>query len=88
MDKAPLRRGKETVHKKWNNNIAILSGDTLLIEVYNHFLEGEYENLSQILSEWLEYRTATIRRRLEFRLDKVQDRLHVLAGLLIAYLNI
>ena len=49
MDKAPLRRGKETVHKKWNNNIAILSGDTLLIEVYNHFLEGEYENLSQIL---------------------------------------
>ncbi len=49
MDKAPLRRGKETVHKKWNNNIAILSGDTLLIEVYNHFLEGEYENLSLIL---------------------------------------
>ena len=49
MDKAPLRRGKETVHEKWNSNIAILSGDTLLIEVYNHFLEGEYENLSQIL---------------------------------------
>ena len=49
MDKAPLRRGKETVHEKWNNNIAILSGDTLLIEVYNHFLEGEYENISQIL---------------------------------------
>jgi len=49
MDKAPLRRGKETVHKKWNDNIAILSGDTLLIEAYNHFLEGEYENLSQIL---------------------------------------
>ena len=49
MDKAPLRRGKETVHEKWNNNIAILSGDTLLIEVYNHFLEGKYENLSSIL---------------------------------------
>ena len=49
MDKAPLRRGKETVHRKWNDNIAILSGDTLLIEAYNHFLEGEYENLSQIL---------------------------------------
>ena len=49
MDKAPLRRGKQTVHEKWNDNIAILSGDTLLIEVYNHFLEGEYTNLSEIL---------------------------------------
>lgn len=49
MDKAPLRRGKETVHEKWNENIAILSGDTLLIEVYNHFLEGEYSNLPDIL---------------------------------------
>ena len=29
MDLAPLRRGKETVYKKWNNNIAILSGDAL-----------------------------------------------------------
>ena len=49
MDKAPLRRGKETVHEKWNDNIAILSGDTLLIEVYNHFLEGDYNNLSDML---------------------------------------
>ena len=49
MDKAPLRRGRETVHEKWNENIAILSGDTLLIKVYNHFLEGNYNNLSQIL---------------------------------------
>ncbi len=49
MDKAPLRRGKQTVHEKWNDNIAILSGDTLLIEVYNHFLEGNYSNLSEIL---------------------------------------
>ncbi len=49
MDKAPLRRGKETVHEKWNDNIAILSGDTLLIEVYNHFLEGDYNNISDML---------------------------------------
>ena len=49
MDKAPLRRGKQTVHEKWNENIAILSGDTLLIKVYNHFLEGGYGNLSEIL---------------------------------------
>jgi len=49
MDKAPIRRGKQTVHEKWNDNIAILSGDTLLIKVYNHFLEGGYGNLSEIL---------------------------------------
>lgn len=49
MDKAPLRRGKATVHEKWNDNIAILSGDTLLVEAYNSFLEGDYDNLSEIL---------------------------------------
>lgn len=34
MDKAPIRRGKPTVHIKWNDNTAILSGDTMLIEAY------------------------------------------------------
>jgi geranylgeranyl diphosphate synthase type II len=34
MDKAPLRRGKQTVHLKWNEDIAILSGDVLLIKAY------------------------------------------------------
>ncbi|WP_027330355.1 DNA topoisomerase IV subunit A [Marinimicrobium agarilyticum] len=46
------------------------------------------KSLDKILSEWLEFRTVTTRRRLEFRLDKVQKRLHLLEGLLIAYLNI
>jgi len=41
-----------------------------------------------ILSEWLEYRIATVTRRLQYRLDKVLDRLHRLEGLLIAYLNL
>ena len=45
-------------------------------------------NLKTILSEWLVYRTQTVRRRLEYRLEKVLDRLHVLEALLIAYLNI
>lgn len=35
MDKAPLRRGKATVHKKWNVNTAILSGDVMLVKVYD-----------------------------------------------------
>jgi topoisomerase-4 subunit A len=44
--------------------------------------------LKGILSEWLEFRVDTVRRRLTFRLDKVNTRLHVLEGLLIAYLNL
>ena len=36
MDKAPLRRGKETVHEKWNDNIAILSGDVMLVNAYQY----------------------------------------------------
>jgi geranylgeranyl diphosphate synthase, type II len=34
MDNAPLRRGKQTVHEKWNSNIGILSGDVLLVKAY------------------------------------------------------
>src|SRR5690606_26729299 len=45
-------------------------------------------NLVELLSEWLEFRKATVRRRLNHRLQIVNDRLHVLDGLLIAYLNI
>ena len=45
-------------------------------------------NLKSILSEWLEYRIATVRRRIEHRLDRVNDRLHILDGLLVAFLNI
>ncbi|NOS73002.1 MAG: DNA topoisomerase IV subunit A [Methyloglobulus sp.] len=46
------------------------------------------KNLREILVEWLTFRTETVRRRLQFRLDKVLARLHILEGLLIAYLNI
>ncbi|MGB1560824.1 MAG: DNA topoisomerase IV subunit A [Sinimarinibacterium flocculans] len=46
------------------------------------------KNLKDILSEWLEYRFATVTRRLNHRLGKVNERLHLLEGLLIAYLNI
>ena len=44
--------------------------------------------LREMLSQWLEFRTGTVRRRLQWRLDKVEARLHVLEGLLTAYLNI
>ncbi len=45
-------------------------------------------SLKEILTEWLSFRTETVRRRLQFRLDKILARLHILEGLLIAYLNI
>ncbi|ETI62475.1 DNA topoisomerase IV subunit A [Marinomonas profundimaris] len=44
--------------------------------------------LKNFLSEWLRFRIDVVRRRLQFRLDKVLNRLHILEGLLIAYLNI
>jgi len=46
------------------------------------------KNLKTILTEWLDFRQQTVRRRLHFRLDNIQKRLHLLEGLLIAYLNI
>lgn len=48
----------------------------------------QVKNLRGILKEWLEYRTETVRRRLQFRLDKVLAQIHILEGLMIAYLNI
>jgi len=48
----------------------------------------QLKNLRTLLVEWLEFRVATVRRRLQFRLDKVERRLHLLDGLLIAYLNL
>jgi topoisomerase-4 subunit A len=44
--------------------------------------------LRDMLTEWLQFRTATVTRRLQWRLDKINRRLHILDGLLIAYLNL
>jgi topoisomerase-4 subunit A len=46
------------------------------------------KSLLAILKEWITYRLGTVRRRLEFRLDKVNRRLHLLEGLLVAFLNL
>ncbi|RLA25586.1 MAG: DNA topoisomerase IV subunit A, partial [Gammaproteobacteria bacterium] len=48
----------------------------------------QVKGLLEILVEWLSFRTETVRRRLQHRLDKVLARLHILEGLLIAFLNI
>lgn len=48
----------------------------------------QVKDLKTALTEWLQFRTETVRRRLQYRLDKVLKRLHILDGLLIAFLNI
>ncbi len=48
----------------------------------------QVKSIRQILLEWLEIRQATVKRRLSYQLDKIDRRLHILAGLLIAYLDI
>ncbi|WP_049723526.1 DNA topoisomerase IV subunit A [Gilvimarinus polysaccharolyticus] len=48
----------------------------------------QVKNLQKILSEWLAFRTDTVRRRLEYRLQKVEERLLRLAALMIVYLNV
>jgi len=46
------------------------------------------KNLKEILEEWLEFRTETVKRRLSYRLERVKERLHILDGRLVAYLSI
>ncbi|WP_270088376.1 polyprenyl synthetase family protein [Sphingobacterium sp. SYP-B4668] len=50
MDKAPLRRGQQTVHEKWNDNVAILSGDGLLIKAYEQLAKCPKEYLFDLLN--------------------------------------
>src|SRR6478609_1396229 len=54
MDKAPLRRGKATVHEKWNVNTAILSGDVMLVKVYEMFSSLEGDKLKKVLKAFNE----------------------------------
>jgi len=49
MDQAPLRRGKATVHKKWDVNTAILSGDVMLVKVYDMFMTLSDAKLKKVL---------------------------------------
>lgn len=50
MDKAPLRRGMATVHEKWNVNTAILSGDVMLVKVYDMLLTLPSDKLKPVLA--------------------------------------
>ena len=50
MDKADLRRNRPTVHKKWNENVAILSGDAMLIKAYDLILNSPKSSLPEIFT--------------------------------------
>ncbi|MDH4472536.1 MAG: polyprenyl synthetase family protein [Fluviicola sp.] len=52
MDAAPVRRGKPTIHTKWNNDIAILSGDVLFTEAYEQLTAYSDERLALLLSRF------------------------------------
>ncbi len=52
MDRAPLRRGKETVYKKWNTNVAILSGDTMFTMACEYLSQSNPDVLHLALSEF------------------------------------
>ena len=49
MDEAPLRRGKETVYKKWNSNVAILAGDTMFALANKYMLRTRQQAISQVI---------------------------------------
>ncbi len=49
MDNAPLRRGNSTVHEKWNSNVAILSGDTMMIQSYQLLVKVAEGNVKKVL---------------------------------------
>lgn len=53
MDNAPLRRGQQTVHEKWNSPVAILSGDVMLVKAYQQLIANSpTEKLTEILEKF------------------------------------
>jgi geranylgeranyl diphosphate synthase type II len=52
MDKAEVRRGKKTIHQKWNTNTAILSGDAMLVKAYQYMAKVDQSLLPQILKSF------------------------------------
>jgi geranylgeranyl diphosphate synthase type II len=52
MDEAPIRRGQPTVHKKWNPNIAILSGDVMLVKAFEILADTQTDDLKKLLKRF------------------------------------
>ena len=54
MDQAPMRRGQQTVHTKWDANTAILSGDSMLVLAYQHIAQCQPEKLKAVIDLFTE----------------------------------
>src|SRR5437868_5121738 len=54
MDKAPLRRSRQTVHTKWNNDVAILSGDAMFVKSCQLMMQVKQKNAGEVMNHFLE----------------------------------
>lgn len=78
MDNDDLRRGQETVHKKWDENVAILSGDALLVLAYSMLHRRSHARLAQVLDDFSRgilqvCEGQTLDKEFEFRNDVTLD---------------
>ena len=74
MDNAPLRRGKATVHQKWNRSVAILSGDVMLVEAYKLMMQVEPEILAKILEIFNDTAVGVCEgQQIDMNFESVQD---------------
>ena len=68
MDNAAVRRGRPSVHAKWGENVAILSGDAMLILAYNHLQRTDSKQLSEIFA-WFNKMAAEVCEGQQFDMD-------------------
>lgn len=74
MDKAPLRRGGETVHAKWNESIAILSGDVMLVEAYQLMMKVDDSILRMVLDIFSEIATGVCQgQQIDMNFESVDE---------------
>ena len=74
MDKAQLRRGEKTVHEKWDNNIAILSGDTMLVQSYSLLSDLELNIQAKVYKVFSETATKVCEgQQLDMDFEQIQD---------------
>ena len=74
MDKAPLRRGSATVHEKWCDSIAILSGDVMLVEAYQLMMQVDDAILRNVLNIFSETATAVCEgQQTDMNFESLQD---------------
>ena len=74
MDKAQLRRVEKTVHEKWDNNIAILSGDTMLVQSYSLLSELELNIQANVYKVFSETATKVCEgQQLDMDFEQIQD---------------